>query len=167
MAALSSLALAATVIGGTAAVVGTVGQIKEGRKQTGIANRQAQLERRRTSLSNIRQAQVTRARSVISAQGAGTGASSGALGGIGAISSQLGSAQGYGSQQGGLQTLFNRSQARQANWGAVAGLGGKLFSAGFNSGGGQAIKDSFQGGSLNVDANSTAGRAAFGSGAWF
>lgn len=131
----AALATGAAAVGAGVVGVSSLASASAQRKQAATANRIATEERRRSIRQNIRQAQVTRARAVMSAQGSGTLNSSGAAGGIGAIQSNLGSALGYSSQMSSLQTQYNNYGQRASNWNAVGSIGSSLFSAGANSGG--------------------------------
>ena len=125
----------AAVVGTGLTVAGTIAQRNLQAKQAATATAIRNEERRRSIRQNIRQAQVTRARALMSAQGAGTINSSGAVGGIGAVQSNLGSALGYAGQISGLQSNYSSYGRSASNWGAIAGIGSSLFSAGASKGG--------------------------------
>ena len=131
----AALATGAAVAGAGLSVVGTLGSLSAQRKQAALANQQARLERRRSTMQNIRKAQITRARALMSAEGAGSSGSSGAFGGIGAVGSQLGGALGFASQSSGIQTAYNAQGQRAANFGAIGSIGSSLFSSGAKAGG--------------------------------
>lgn len=118
-----------------ATVVGTVGSINAQKDQARIADEQRALDRRKSSISNIKAAQAARARALVTAQGTGAGGSSGAAGGIGAIGSNLGAAFGYASQQGQLQDEFTQLNSQIANFNALTNLGVAGFKFGANRGG--------------------------------
>lgn len=146
MAAFTSIALG---IGAAASVAGVVGQQKAA-KQQARAQRQAaaeqqkaqQLQYRRSQRQAIRQAQLARAQSIVTAGAVGGDTGSGSAGGLSGLGSQLGGNLGYGSQLSGLNAnigAFNQQAANAAfrgqTFGALAGIGKSLFSFGASNGG--------------------------------
>lgn len=150
----------APIIGAVAAVVGTVGSLmyqakslKEQKKavayQKQAAEKQIEQQDLATTRSNrqaVREAQLNRARALMSAQGAGAMGGSGVAGGIGAISSQLGSAMGFATQYNAYSREIGQlgSKANEATGQAniyagkaqfmsgIASLGGQLYNADFS-----------------------------------
>lgn len=123
------------VIGAVTSVVGTVASHRQQRKASRAQQQQQTLARRRSARQNIRQAQISRARALASAQGSGAVGGSGQFGGINSIGSRLGGALGFSSQQSALSGVVASAQSRAQTFSGIAGLGGSLFNlaGGFDS----------------------------------
>lgn len=135
-----------SAIGAATSVVGTIQSYRQGRKASKAQEQQQELSDRRERMQAIRQAQIQRASSVMSAVGSGSAESSGAAGGIGAISSQLGTQMGYGSQMTALSKDIGAASSRQSMWGGMANLGMTAFNAagGFGAFGERSQQSPFQ-----------------------
>lgn len=120
----------ASVIGAVATVVGTVGSLVMQGKAAKAQEKQQELATRRTRRQAIRQMQLQRAQSLMSAQGAGSLYSSGAAGGIGALSSQLGADLGYQTAHNSLSKDINRANMGANLFSGLASIGGTLFQLG-------------------------------------
>ncbi len=134
-ATVTGLAVTAAAVGGIMKYAGAKRAQSAQQDQVEASTAISNEERRKSVRSNIRQAQVTRARAIMSAQGAGSFGSSGASGGIGAVGSNLGSALGSSSMIAGLQADYTAAGGRVAKAQALSNIGSSLFSAGVKSGG--------------------------------
>lgn len=111
-------------------------------KGAAAENRKAQeVQYRRQQRQAIRQAQLARAQSSVTAGAVGGGTSSGLAGGLGALGSSLGGNLGFGSQLSGINAnigMYNQraldAQVQQQNAQSLFNLGGTLFSFGTSNG---------------------------------
>jgi hypothetical protein len=138
------MAPALAVIGAVASVGGTVMAVNQQKKAAALTQRQQELATRRSQRQAIREAQIRRAQTLASAQALGGAGGSGAAGGTASLTSQVGGALGFSGQMSGLSKEIGVAQTKASTYGAVAGLGGTLFTelGGFktafpNLGGGQ------------------------------
>lgn len=122
-------AAVAAVVGAGAAVVGTVKQNKAQKRAAGLQRQQQQLQSRRSQRQAVRESQILRAQGQVQAGALGVTAGSGLAGGQASLSSQLGGNIGFAGQMSGLSQNISMQQSRAQTAGAVAGLGGTLFSA--------------------------------------
>lgn len=144
-----SLATAATVAGGVAAVGGTIASISAQRQAQRAAQKRADLEKQQQALATrrsrrqaIREAQIKRAQTIATAQSAGGLEGSAIAGGTGSLSSQLGESLGFSSQMSGLSraitdqsTAISSAQTRSGLASGFAGFGSQLFNFGASRGG--------------------------------
>jgi len=119
---------AALVISAVAGVAGTLASVSAQRKEASLRRKQQAVATRRSRRQAIRQAQITRAQAIATAQGAGALQSSGTTGGIGAISSQLGEQLGFSTQMSGLSRDIGSAASRASTFGSLGQLGFTAFS---------------------------------------
>lgn len=124
----------ALVAGAVASVAGTAVQISSTRRAQRLQQRQQEVATRRSRRQAIREAQIRRAQSLVSAQGSGSMDSSGAVGGIGSLGSQLGEALGFSTQMSGLSRGIASAQSRAAVGQSLTRIGGALYGYGQNQG---------------------------------
>lgn len=110
-------------------VAGVVGQANAQNKAAAAQERQQQLQVQMQRRQAIRQAQLQRAQTLTSGYAAGASGSSALGGGVSSLGSQLGSQFGYSSQMSGISGNINMFNAQGARFGALATLGGNIFSA--------------------------------------
>ena len=134
----TALAIAAIVSAG-AAVTGTVLSTVHANKAAAAQRRLQQLQATRQKQQQIREARIRRGQVANIAGQTGTGLSSAALGAEGSIQSQLATNLSFLDQSLGIAQTISKQQSKAQTFGAVAGLGGQVFSA---VGGTKAIKDS-------------------------
>lgn len=114
------------VIGAVASVVGTVASISASRKAAKAQQKQQQLQRRRSSRQAIREAQIRRAQTVATAQGAGALGSSAVAGGTGSLTSQVGEQLGFSSQYSALSNIVTQQNQRAQTFSALANFGSQF-----------------------------------------
>ena len=119
----------ASVVGATAAVVGTIQAGKAQKRSAAAQRQQQQLQSRRSQRQAVREAQIRRAQGQVQAGALGVTGGSGLAGGQASLSSQLGGNLGFAGQMSGLSQEISMQQSRAQTAGAIAGLGGSIFSA--------------------------------------
>lgn len=129
------------IIGAVASVVGTVASISASRKAAAAQQKQQQLQRRRSSRQAIREAQIRRAQTVATAQGAGALGSSAVAGGVGSLTSQVGEQLGFSSQYSALSNIVTEQKSRADMFAGLANFGSQFADFGFMRGGGQTQTD--------------------------
>lgn len=126
---------AVAIAGAVVSAVGTIRGMQAQKKQAQAQMDQQRLERRRSSVENIRAAQIARAQAMASAQGAGAAGGSGVAGGVESIGARLGSALGYASQQSALSNIVTKQGLAASRASGLASIGGSMFQFGAKFGG--------------------------------
>ena len=144
MPVLIPLAVAASVVGAGAAVVGTVKSINAQNKASRAQREQYAYEKQintnkaiRERRDAIRAARLTGGQISQAAENQGAGGTSSALGAQGSIQSQLNNNLSFLDTQksladsaGGASLIAANARATASNWGAVSGLGLAIFQTG-------------------------------------
>ena len=120
MAAFTTIALA---VGAAASVAGTVASYSQQKKASKLSQQQQAVATRKSRRQGIREAQIRRAQSIASAQGAGGLQSSAAAGGIGSLGSQLGAELGFSTQMSNLSRDIGTARSKAEMFGGIAQLG--------------------------------------------
>lgn len=115
------------VIGAVSAVAGTALSYTAQKKAADSAQKQQDLNTRRSNRMAIREAQIKRAQAQNAAALSGAGGGSGIAGGVSSLSSQLGSGLGFSTQMSALSADITKYQSKAQLWGDVAGLGSYAF----------------------------------------
>ena len=134
MPALTTIAL----VGLGVSTAGTLASIGQQKKAARAQQRQQTLQTQRSQRQAIREAQIRRAQTQATALGAGVTGGSALGGGLSSLSSQLGGSLGFAGQMSGLSKEISIASSKAQTAGAIAGLGGQVFSAagGFGAFGG-------------------------------
>ncbi len=134
----------AAVIGAATSVVGTIQSNKAQKRSARAQAAQQKLQEQRSRRQQIREFQISRARALATAQGAGALQGSGVSGGVQGLSSQLGANLGFQSQFGNLSDIVTANQQKAINAQSLAGFGVSLFNFGVSNGGFSQIKQKLQ-----------------------
>ena len=116
-------------IGLALSAVGTFKQAQAQKKAAKISQAQANLQERRERRRIVRAARAQRANIVAAeANQVGAGATSAAAGGAGAVTSNQSANLSFLNNSARLQTAFAGAQSDAATFGALASVGGQIFS---------------------------------------
>ena len=110
-------------VSGAVGVAATVKSLSAQRKEARLRKQQQEVATRRSRRQAIRQAQITRAQAIATAQGQGALTSSSAQGGIGAIGSQLGEQLGFSTQMSALSRDIGSAASDASLFGSLGQLG--------------------------------------------
>jgi hypothetical protein len=131
--AIAGLALSAVGTAGSFVQQGK--QAKQQKKARNAQQAQQKETARRSRVQALREAQINRSRSVNATAATGGGFSSGIAGGVASQGSQTGQALGFSTQMSGLSDVISVANQKAADaaqlgagFGAVANLGGSIFS---------------------------------------